>query len=99
LSKRRDHRPHEHRLAGGGVPADSFVRLEGRGNVGHRGGSDARGGPRRWGAPRLGVCLARGAGPEVREDLVDHRRLGNEREVVSLFRTEIWPLLCSLASG
>ncbi len=40
----------------------------------------ARGGPRRWGAPRPGVCLARGAGPEVREDLVDHRRLGNERD-------------------
>ena len=44
LSIRRDHRPHEHRLAGGGVPADSFVRLEGRGNGGHRGGSDAGGG-------------------------------------------------------
>ena len=41
LSIRRDHRPHEHRLAGGSVPADSFVRLEGRGNGGHRGGSDA----------------------------------------------------------
>ncbi len=32
------------------------------------------------GGPRPGVCLARGAGPEVREDLVDHRRLGNERD-------------------
>ena len=30
-------------LAGGGVPADAFVRLEGRGNGGHRGGSDAGG--------------------------------------------------------
>ena len=44
LSIRRDHRPHEHRLAGGGVPADSFVRLEGRGTGGPRGGSDAGGG-------------------------------------------------------
>lgn len=41
---RRDHRPHEHRLACGGVPVDVFVRLEGRGNGGHRGGSDAGGG-------------------------------------------------------
>ena len=40
-SIRRDHRPREHRLAGGGVPADAFVRLEGRGNGGHRGGSEA----------------------------------------------------------
>jgi hypothetical protein len=40
----RDHRPREHRLAGGGVPVDAFVRLEGRGNGGHRGGSDAGGG-------------------------------------------------------
>jgi hypothetical protein len=48
-SIRRDHRPREPRLAGGGVPADSFVRLEGRleglGNGGHRGVSDAGGDP------------------------------------------------------
>ena len=31
-------------------------------------------------APRPGVGLARGAGPEVREELVDHRRLGDERD-------------------
>ena len=43
----RNHRPRQHRRAGVGGPADSFVRLTG------------------------------GAGPEVREDLVDHRRLGD----------------------
>jgi hypothetical protein len=37
----------------------------------------ARGGPRRWGAPWRGVRLTGGAGPEVGEDLVDHRRLGD----------------------
>ncbi len=36
--------------------------------------------PARGGAPRPGVRLARAAGPEVGEDLVDHRRLGDERD-------------------
>ena len=39
----------------------------------------ARGGPSRWGAPR-GVGRWRRASAEVGEDLVDHRRLGDERE-------------------
>jgi hypothetical protein len=32
------------------------------------------------GAPRRGVRLTGGAGPEVREELVDHRRLRHERD-------------------
>ncbi len=47
----------------------------GRGRVTRR----ARGGGRR-GAAWPGVRLAGGAGAEVREDLVDHRRLGSERD-------------------
>jgi len=35
-------------------------------------------GPGSCRAPQLGVCLARRAGPEVGEDLVDHRRVGDE---------------------
>ena len=33
---------------------------------------------RRWGAPRPGVRLTGGVGPEVGEDLVDHRRLRDD---------------------
>lgn len=76
LSIRRDHRPPEHRLAGGGVPADAFVRLEGRGAGGHRGGGDAGGGqsvalvgppP----SPKVPACW-RG----VRAELWDRRSVG-----------------------
>ncbi len=37
-------------------------------------------GPLRWGALRPGVRFTGGAGTEEREDLVDHRRLGDERD-------------------
>jgi hypothetical protein len=40
----------------------------------------ARSGPRRWGAPWPGVRCSGGAGTEVREGLVDHRRLPDERD-------------------
>lgn len=49
-----------------------------RTGVGHVTGPGSWGPVSRAGAQRLGVCLARGASPGVREDLVDHRRLRNE---------------------
>jgi hypothetical protein len=35
------------------------------------------------------VGLARGAGPEVREDLVDHRRLRHERDDARALRLRV----------
>ena len=78
-SRRWDSRPRRRSPRGGGGSGPSSGD---RRSVGGRAWgacrTPARGGPRRWGAPWPGVRLTGGAGSEVGEDLVDHRRLRDE---------------------
>ena len=80
-SRRWDDRPRRRSPRGGGASGPSSGD---RRRVGGRArgacGAPVRGGPRRWGAPRPTVRLAGAAGPKVGEDLVDHCRLGDERD-------------------
>ena len=96
---RRDRRPRQHRVRGGGVPCLSSGGRACRTSGGQRGwrGPEEPTVTPRWdgctrdtsplgsgtpGAVRMGWSGPRrtGAGPEVREELVDHRRLGHERD-------------------
>lgn len=71
------------------MPSAPLARLVGREQGGLGGGSAAVGadlkrsgsrGRASMRAARVAVCLARGADPKLREHLVDHRRLTDERD-------------------
>ncbi len=81
VTPRWDGRARQTSPLGSGTPGAVLMGWSGprRTGAGHVTGPGSWG-PGSMGAPRPGVGLARGAGPEVREDLVDHRRLSNERD-------------------